>query len=79
MKIEEFIGKMEDAADLCALPLEILHLTDHSVKARITILEDIWIQFYFHEISGKKLCFNWLVKQIICQRLHPWLMAYASF
>lgn len=52
MKLEEFIGKMVDAAELYALPLEILYLTDHSVKARITILEDIWIQFYYHEISG---------------------------
>lgn len=52
MNLEEFIGQMEVAAGRFSLFLEIIHQTDHSIKARIAILEDICIQFYFHERSG---------------------------
>ncbi len=52
MKLTDFIGSLESAASKYLLKPRILVRTDNAVKARIEISDNIYIQFYYHQISG---------------------------
>lgn len=52
MKLTEFLDALEKAASKYLLEPRILVKTDNAVKARIEISDNIYIQFYFHQISG---------------------------
>ncbi len=52
MKLTEFIEALEKAASKYMSRLRILAKTENAVKARIEISENIYVQFYFHQISG---------------------------
>ncbi|MBN1168125.1 MAG: hypothetical protein JXA44_13520 [Methanospirillaceae archaeon] len=52
MNLETCIRLMEVAAERYSLHLTIVHQTDNTVKARIHIIDDIIVQFYYHEQSG---------------------------
>ncbi len=52
MNLVEFIAALEKAASKYIYKLRILAKTDNAVKARIEISANIYVQFYFHQISG---------------------------
>lgn len=52
MKLADFIYALEKAASKYLLKPRVLVKTDNAVKARIEISDNIYIQFYFHQISG---------------------------
>jgi len=52
MKLIEFVDALEIAAAKYMSRLRILAKTENAVKARIEISENIYVQFYFHQISG---------------------------
>ena len=52
MKLVDFIEALEEAASKYMVPLRILVRTDNAVKARVEISENIFVQFYFHQITG---------------------------
>jgi hypothetical protein len=52
MKLAEFIKALEKAASKYSSRLRILAKTENAVKARIEISENIYVQFYFHQVSG---------------------------
>lgn len=52
MKLAEFIEELEKAASKYGSRLRILAKTENAVKARIEISENIYVQFYFHQVSG---------------------------
>jgi hypothetical protein len=51
MNLIDFIEALEKAALKYICKLRILAKTDNAVKARIEISDNIYIQFYFHQIS----------------------------
>ncbi len=52
MNLTDFIDALEKAASKYICKLRILAKTDNAVKARIEISDNIYVQFYFHQISG---------------------------
>jgi hypothetical protein len=52
MILTEFIEALEKAASKYLLNPRILSKTDNAIKARIEISDNIYVQFYFHQISG---------------------------
>ncbi len=52
MKLADFIVALEKAVSKYSLKLRVLIKTDNAVKARIDISDNIYVQFYFHQISG---------------------------
>ena len=52
MILTEFIEALEKAASKYLLKPRILTKTDNALKARIEISDNIYVQFYFHQISG---------------------------
>ncbi len=52
MKLAKFIEALEKAASKYMSRLRILAKTENAVKARIEISENIYVQFYFHQVSG---------------------------
>lgn len=52
MKLVDFIEALEEAASKYMVPFRILVRTDNAVKARVEISENIFVQFYFHQITG---------------------------
>ncbi len=52
MRIADFIGSLESAASKYSLKPRILIITENAVKARIEISNNIYIQFYHHQLSG---------------------------
>ncbi len=52
MNLTGFIEALEKAGSKYLLKPRILIKTDNAVKARIEISANIYIQFYFHQVSG---------------------------
>jgi len=52
MKLTDFIEVLEEAASKYMVTLQILIRTDNAIKARIEISENIFTQFYYHQITG---------------------------
>lgn len=52
MNLSDFVEALEKAASKYLTRARILAKTDNAIKARIEISENIYIQFYFHQISG---------------------------
>lgn len=52
MNLAEFIEALEKAASKYSSRLRIMAKTENAVKARIEISENIYAQFYFHQVSG---------------------------
>ena len=52
MNLEDFFDILEIAASKYLWKLRIPAKTDNAVKARIQISDNIYVQFYFHQISG---------------------------
>ncbi len=52
MNLADFIDALEKAALKYLLKSRILVRTDNAVKARIEISDNIYVQFYFHQVSG---------------------------
>src|SRR5574341_1584269 len=52
MRIADFIDSLESAASKYSLKPRILIKTENAVKARIEISNNIYIQFYHHQLSG---------------------------
>jgi hypothetical protein len=52
MNLTDFVEALEKAASKYMIRLRILVKTDNAVKARIEISDNIYVQFYYHQISG---------------------------
>jgi len=51
MNLIDFIDSLEKSASKYICKLRIMAKTDNAVKARIEISDNIYIQFYFHQVS----------------------------
>ena len=52
MNLTDFIEAVEIAASKYMITPRILVKTDNAIKARIEISDNIYVQFYYHQISG---------------------------
>ncbi len=52
MNLADFVDALEIATSKYLCKLRILAKTENTIKARIQISDRIYVQFYFHQVSG---------------------------